>query len=334
MEASQPLADPDVAWAGILGLRAALAAVPSGRRAPVFLARTAGVWRFVPDRAGLLGADAILEVPLAEVGQEGSSVDAFYRFEEARADLPAQVTRAGQAVPGAEWAPFRLYLPIVLGAWRAKCRGLPFVTAHLAQTLDGKIACTNGRSQWIGNSANQHHAHRLRALHDGILVGRRTLELDDPQLTVRHVPGRDPQRVVLSARAEIVRDAARYRAFRGSGATVVCARGAEVSALPGCVRLLTVGREGDTACEPGDVVRTLAQNGVHSIFVEGGAATISSFLVAGAITILHLHIAPMILGSGVAAFSLPEVSAIRDGKRFRIATFTLDGEVLVECRSA
>ena len=75
---------------------------------------------------------------------------------------------------------------------------LPYVLVHMASSLDGKIALNNGHSKWIGNEENLKHAHRLRAILDGILVGSSTVKNDSPQLTVRHVEGPNPTRLILS----------------------------------------------------------------------------------------------------------------------------------------
>ena len=75
--------------------------------------------------------------------------------------------------------------------------GRPLVTLKVAQTLDGRIATRTGDSQWITGTAARTLVHRWRAELDGILVGTGTARSDDPRLTVRHVDGPQPLRLVL-----------------------------------------------------------------------------------------------------------------------------------------
>ncbi|CAN5565833.1 bifunctional diaminohydroxyphosphoribosylaminopyrimidine deaminase/5-amino-6-(5-phosphoribosylamino)uracil reductase RibD [soil metagenome] len=77
--------------------------------------------------------------------------------------------------------------------------GRPYVVCKLATTLDGGIAAPDGSSQWITGIEARTDVHRLRSESDAILVGAGTVRADDPSLTVRHVDGPDPLRVVLGA---------------------------------------------------------------------------------------------------------------------------------------
>src|SRR6516162_952569 len=79
----------------------------------------------------------------------------------------------------------------------------PRVTLHFAQSLDGRIATRSGAAQWISGPPATCFAHALRAEADAVVVGSGTAIADDPLLTVRHVPGRNPLRVVLDGRGRL-----------------------------------------------------------------------------------------------------------------------------------
>lgn len=69
-------------------------------------------------------------------------------------------------------------------------------------TLDGKIATNTGDSK-LSSKKDKVRIHKLRAKVDAILVGRNTVERDDPLLTVRYVKGKNPIRVVLDSKATL-----------------------------------------------------------------------------------------------------------------------------------
>ncbi len=75
--------------------------------------------------------------------------------------------------------------------------GRPFVTLKIAQTLDGYIAAHDGSSQWITGEEARRRVHQWRSEYDAVLIGRNTAVNDNPRLTVRHVEGRQPRRIVI-----------------------------------------------------------------------------------------------------------------------------------------
>lgn len=259
---------------------------------------------------------------------------AAYRHDRFLSGESPLVSLRGSLTPGIETC-YRFYLPSLVGGFRARLAGGVFVLGHLAQTLDGRIACRNGQSQWISNEANLHHAHRLRALHDGVLVGGRTIELDNPRLTVRHVVGEDPVRIVLTSSASVLRAEGDYHVFDEAGSTVLCRAGAAdgIDLEGRNLDLVPVELSEEGLFPPAQVRRELAARGIHTVFVEGGGRTLSRFLEDDALDVLQVHIAPVVLGSGISGFQLPEVSSISAGKRMTMEQFAMDGEVLLECRT-
>ena len=75
--------------------------------------------------------------------------------------------------------------------------GRPYVVLKMAATLDGRIAAADGTSQWITGPEARAAVHRYRAESGAVIVGAGTVRADDPSLTVRHLIGPDPRRVVL-----------------------------------------------------------------------------------------------------------------------------------------
>jgi len=183
--------------------------------------------------------------------------------------------------------------------------GYPFVTVKYAQTLDGRIATRSGRSRWISSPPSLKYAHRLRSLHDGILVGAGTILKDDPELTCRLVKGRNPRRVIvdsalgipLSAKVLLDQDRAKTVIFttnRGQREKQknLGERGVDIRVVDG---------DDDGRIDLRELLKALGREGISSVLVEGGSRIITSFLKEGLADRLVVVTAPKILGKGIEA---------------------------------
>lgn len=186
-------------------------------------------------------------------------------------------------------------------------RGRPFVVAKAATTSDGFIAKPDGTSKWITGTEARDAGHRLRAELGCVLVGRSTVEMDDPQLTAR-LPDvvNQPLRVVLDPSAKL-----------GEEKTVFSDGGSSLRFVaPGMsVRAADV----EIACDDGfdlqAVLNELFSRGVTGVLVEGGGETISSFLRAGLVDRVERFVSRKSFGEGLhwlgsepPEFELKEIS--------------------------
>ena len=319
----------DIAWRPLLRARELFA---NGARAVLFV-RDGGEWRCEAAGASIGACDEALVATLPGAHHvmpalpPATRVSVYTPLPDGRPDF---THRDGRAIDEPMLATARVYLPVLLGAAAARAAGRAFVVGHVTQTLDGRIACLNGQSQWIGNDADRRHCHRMRALLDGVLVGAATVLADDPLLTVRHVTGPNPRRIVLSGSGRVLQHGSGAKLFGGDGCDVVVAAGHDAAAVHAPSRLVVIPARGATLPPPA-ILSALQSSGVHSLFVEGGAGTISSFLAAGAIDLMQVHIAPKILGSGLPSVFLPIVEHVRDGLTMVMDHAGLDGDLLLSC---
>jgi diaminohydroxyphosphoribosylaminopyrimidine deaminase/5-amino-6-(5-phosphoribosylamino)uracil reductase len=180
-------------------------------------------------------------------------------------------------------------------------RGLPWVILKAAVTLDGKIATRTGDSKWITSERARTVAHQLRADADAVMVGIGTVLADDPSLTVRHVEGRDPIRVVLDADLRTPPTSAVLNPSGASGAPTWVFHAADlekktVDAFPTKgVELHAVPRS-DRGVDLDAVLRILAKRDVMRLLVEGGAHVHGTLLERGLADRAAIFIAPRIVG--------------------------------------
>lgn len=175
---------------------------------------------------------------------------------------------------------------VKVGVLEAECQALnrrfitaqtlhrPFVTLKWARSADGFIDAWRESADEAPARLSSAHSlmrvHHLRALHQAILVGHSTLELDRPSLTVRHWVGVDPLRVVLGRVAE--------------------------GELPSGFQAYA---DIDT------MLSDLYRRGVQSLLVEGGQQTLQSFIDRGLWNEAWVELSPVVLGSGVPEPRMP-----------------------------
>lgn len=196
--------------------------------------------------------------------------------------------------------------------------GFPYVTLKMAQTLDGKIATSSGKSRWISSPSSRRFVQRLRSCHDAVLVGKTTFLKDNPRLTVRGVQRpRDrskPWRIVMDPQLAGREDAA---VFRGGQLTLRAAGWSSVEKWRlrhprthrACRMILPVA-EHRGKLDFCDLLGKLAKLGVGRLLVEGGGETAWALFQGGWVQEAYWILAPRVFG-GSSALTAVEGKGVR-----------------------
>lgn len=199
-------------------------------------------------------------------------------------------------------------------------RRLPQVTLTYAQSLDGCIAARPGERFLLSGPASKRMTHQLRIAHDAILVGIGTVLADDPRLTARLADGKNPQPVVLDSRLRFPLDAQLLQASSPWIAATLAANPQRSAQLERAgARILVLPGNPDGRVELRSLLEKLAEMGVSSLMVEGGAQVIGNFLQARLVDIIVLTIAPLYLGGLPALGGVPGARLPRlENPRYRV----------------
>ena len=207
-----------------------------------------------------------------------------------------------------------------IGFFSRMQRGRPWVRLKTAASLDGMTALDSGESQWITGPEARADGHAWRARACAILTGIGTVRADDPQLTVRGVPGaepRQPRRVIVDSRLEIAPGA---RILQGEPCWIVAAvpdpakeavlraAGHEVILLPGAGTGASAGAKVDLAA----LMLELGRREINEVHVEAGSKLNASLVRAGCVDELLVYLAPSLIGAGQGMFALPAPARLAD----------------------
>jgi diaminohydroxyphosphoribosylaminopyrimidine deaminase/5-amino-6-(5-phosphoribosylamino)uracil reductase len=179
---------------------------------------------------------------------------------------------------------------------------LPFVTAKLAVTLDGRIAAPNRDAAWISNQTAREWMHTVREVNDAILVGVNTVIQDNPHLTVRLHPRRcpDPKRIIVDSHLRTPTGIRMFTEPEGGPviiATIESTDHPKAKTLIDCgARILTL-PEKDGHVDLKAMLKALGDRDIINILVDGGGTIITELISQKLIDKLIFIVAPKIIGN-------------------------------------
>lgn len=211
----------------------------------------------------------------------------------------------------------------------------PFVHLKIAQSLDGRIATANNHSQWITDETARSRVHEWRSQNDAILVGANTVEMDNPNLTLRFAMGKQPLRIVadshlrISMNNNLLQDKFRQLTHVFTTASHNAEKRRQIEATGANVHVIAADPTGKTDLSA--LLFELGKMHVTSLLVEGGAGLYSAFIREALFDKLSVFIAPLIIGDGVSAIGNLETATIDDALRLEFPRIEqINGQVLFE----
>ena len=259
--------------------------------------------------------DALIEAGVAHVVaavQDPNPLVAGAGFERLRA-AGVEVSVLDADAPLAEAS-----RELNIGFFSRMQRGLPWLRAKAAISIDGRTALPDGRSRWITGEAARRDGHAWRRRAGAVLTGVGTVRDDDPRLDVRLVEtARQPLRVVVDSRLETPPDALIARppgelllyaaAPPADRVAAWTARGIEVVLLPDAAGKV------DLAA----ALRDLAARGINELHVEAGEKLNGSLARAGLVDEWLVYVAPRLIGDGRGLAALGTLAGLQDALALR-----------------
>jgi diaminohydroxyphosphoribosylaminopyrimidine deaminase/5-amino-6-(5-phosphoribosylamino)uracil reductase len=195
---------------------------------------------------------------------------------------------------------------VITNVLEAECRQLnkrfftritkhrPYIILKWAQTADGFFAPDERRQFWITNDASKRLVHQWRSEEDAILVGKNTVQTDNPQLNVRYGGGKNPKRIVIDRNLELGRE---LHVYDQSVETFIF--NALKTDLEGNIKFIAL--EDFDRYVPQYILYQLYLQDIQSLIIEGGAATLNAFIEADLWDEARIFTGTVMLQSGIPA---------------------------------
>lgn len=195
-------------------------------------------------------------------------------------------------------------IPVMTGVLEAECEGLnrpfakfitsgmPFVTAKIAQTLDGKIALPDGTSRWITGEEARAYSRQRRFGFDAIMVGVNTVLNDDPVLDA--APRKRIKKIILDTDLRAPAKAAIFTRTRPDDLLIFTGK-RSAKKLPAQMIVAPV-KNGRIDLDW--VMKYLGGQKIAHVLIEGGGKVIGDALRRGLVDHVMIYIAPKIMGEG------------------------------------
>jgi diaminohydroxyphosphoribosylaminopyrimidine deaminase/5-amino-6-(5-phosphoribosylamino)uracil reductase len=214
--------------------------------------------------------------------------------------------------------------------------GRPFIHIKAGMSLDGRIATATNKSQWITCEEARVYAHTLRQRYDGILVGSKTILIDDPRLDVRLDNGGKIHRIILDSKLSTPPSARIFKSDAGKPIIIATTPAADQKKIKSLeeqgARIIICGDEEDRVSLP-CLTRQLGEMQITGMMVEGGGEVISSFVRENLVNKITFVYAPIIIGgrNAISVVGGKDIDFLNEAMHLRsIRSFRLGTDIAIE----
>ncbi len=182
--------------------------------------------------------------------------------------------------------------------------GFPWVAMKAGMSLDGRLSYQPNQGGWITGPESLQKVHQLRDQFDAIMVGRNTVEIDNPSLTTRLADGqgRDPQRVVVDRNLCLPMESKIFHLNSNASTFVFCSEKADSAKKEKLqelgINVILLPCEAERYLLLKDLVSEIGKLGINSVLVEGGATLHANMLREHLYDEAFLFQAPCFIGDG------------------------------------
>ncbi|NBA85327.1 bifunctional diaminohydroxyphosphoribosylaminopyrimidine deaminase/5-amino-6-(5-phosphoribosylamino)uracil reductase RibD [Emticicia sp. CRIBPO] len=173
----------------------------------------------------------------------------------------------------------------------------PYIILKWAETADGFLAGADQKPLKITGAFSDMLVHKWRSEEDAIMVGTNTAAIDNPSLNVRHWEGKNPVRILIDSTLKLDRN---LRVFDQSQKTIIF--NTVEDRTEGENLYIRISKNSENLSEILDKLHELK---IRSVFVEGGATLLNSFIRSGLFDEIRILKNKSAIKSGIPAPHVP-----------------------------
>ena len=192
---------------------------------------------------------------------------------------------------------------------------------QIGQSIDGRIALSNGNSHYINDKKSIVYLHCLRSFCDAVVVGVNTVKKDNPKLTTRNIIGLNPIRIIIDPTLKLTNN---YNIFKDGGENIIFTN-SENNKLLNNSKIYKLPKKNFTK----RIFLCLNKLNYKYILIEGGAKTISKCIDSKIINIMQFIISPILIGSGINSLSLKPIYNLSKALRPKNKIYKFGNEIII-----